>query len=198
VTLVAAAARGGVDLVQVRERDLHSGGLVGLVRACLGAVEGTRCRVLVNDRMDVAVAAGAAGVHLRADSVPARRARRLVGSPAIIGRSVHAVSEVRAGDGDVDYLVFGTIFPSASKTPEHVTVGLAALAEAVAVARRPVLAIGGISLDTVAAVADVGAAGFAAVGFFQSCPPVELAARISAARQKFDTLRRAPYDKTGL
>jgi thiamine-phosphate pyrophosphorylase len=200
LALVAGAARGGVDFVQVRERDLDAGALVRLVRECLVAVEGTRCRVLVNDRLDVAVAGGAAGVHLRGDSVPARRARVLVGPTAILGRSVHSVDDMRTlGDADpVDYLTFGTVFSSASKEPGQALAGASALAAAVRATSRPVLAIGGITSDTITAVAEAGAAGFAAIGFFQGSQPAELPERISSARQKFDTLRRRPYDKTGM
>src|SRR5262245_51608775 len=85
---VTAAASAGVHLVQVRERDLDARPLTRLVARLVEAVRGTRARVLVNDRIDVALAAGAHGVHLRGDSVPAPRARQLAPPPFIIGRSV--------------------------------------------------------------------------------------------------------------
>src|SRR5688500_10156368 len=107
---VAAAARAGVHLVQIRERDMNAAPLTRLVAACVAAVGGTRARVLVNDRIDVALAAGAHGVHLRADSIPARRARRIVPATFLIGRSVHSAAEGRQveDEGGVDYLLFGT------------------------------------------------------------------------------------------
>jgi thiamine-phosphate pyrophosphorylase len=194
LALVSAAARGGVDFVQVRERDLDAAALRRLVRACLEAVAGTSCRILVNDRIDVAVATEAAGVHLRGDSVPTRRARDLLGPARIVGRSIHSVEEAYDADtdGGADYLLFGTLFHSTSKPADVSPAGVHMLARTVASTDLPVLAIGGITLDTVAAVAAAGAAGFAGVGFFQAYDPEELAGRISAARQQFDTLRQAP------
>ncbi len=93
VAQVARLARLGVHLVQVRERDLDGAALVALVQRCVEAVRGTGTRVLVNDRVDVAIAAGAHGVHLRGDSMPAYRVRDLVGRGAVVGRSVHALDE---------------------------------------------------------------------------------------------------------
>lgn len=114
---VAAAARAGVHLIQVRERDLEARPLTRLVARLIEAVRGTGARVLVNDRLDVAVAAGAHGVHLRGDSLPAARARQVAPAPFIIGRSVHSREEaLRAQDGGgLDYLVFGTVFTTDSK-----------------------------------------------------------------------------------
>src|SRR5688572_21057384 len=88
VQRVAAAAAAGVNLVQVRERDLDARDLTRLVARCVSAVQGTRARILVNDRLDVALAAGAHGVHLRGDSLPASRARALAPIGVLIGRSV--------------------------------------------------------------------------------------------------------------
>ena len=104
VRRVAAAARAGVHLVQIRERDLDGGPLMRLVARCVDAVRGTRTRVLVNDRLDVALAAGAHGVHLRGDSMPADRARRVAPAGFVIGRSVHAGGEAErvAADGGAD------------------------------------------------------------------------------------------------
>jgi thiamine-phosphate pyrophosphorylase len=117
VQLVGEAARAGVDLIQIRERDLDDGALVALARAAVAAVHGTSARVIVNDRTDVALAAGAAGVHLRSDSIPPRRARAMAGDGFLVGRSVHDEAEAAAVDaeGGCDYLIFGTVFPSSSK-----------------------------------------------------------------------------------
>ena len=112
--LVAAAAAAGIDLVQVRERDLEAGALSRLVEACLDAVAGSTTRVVVNDRLDVALAAGAHGVHLRGDSFSIERARRLTPTGFLIGRSVHSAGEAEAA-ADASYLIFGTVFTSRSK-----------------------------------------------------------------------------------
>jgi thiamine-phosphate pyrophosphorylase len=169
--LVAAAARvsrGGVDVIQVRERDLNDRDLTSLVRRIVAAVAGSRARVFVNDRADIAMAAGAGGVHLRGDSPPASRLRAIVPPGFTIGRSVHTLDEIdaAAGDGGCDYLIFGTVFRSAGKPPGHPVAGLAGLAAAVRRSPLPVIAIGGVTPEREPDVARVGAAGLAAVGWF--------------------------------
>jgi thiamine-phosphate pyrophosphorylase len=109
VARAAWAARAGVHLVQVRERDLEGRALTDLVARCVAAVRGTRARVVVNERFDVALAAGAHGVHLRAGSMAAARVRGAAPPGFLIGRSVHAPEEA-ADPGAVDYLIFGTVF----------------------------------------------------------------------------------------
>jgi len=167
VACVAAAARAGVDLIQVRERDLEGGPLTRLVRRCVEAVGGTRARVLVNDRVDVALAAGAHGVHLPGHGVPAARIRRIVPRGFLIGRSVHHASEaVRVvEDGGLDYLLFGTVFSTPSKA-DVAPAGVDRLAAAVAAVPLPVLAIGGITPDRAPDIARSGAAGAAAIAMF--------------------------------
>ena len=120
VELVEAAVRAGVDLIQVRERDLDARALAALVTRCLAAAEGTGTKVVVNDRADVAAATGAAGVHLRGDSIGVHAARSLLGDGAVIGRSVHSADEARlASEAGVDYLIFGTLFQTSSKDDGH-------------------------------------------------------------------------------
>lgn len=170
VEQVRTAAAAGVSLIQVREPGLPARDLYRLVGDTRAAVQGTSSRVVVNDRLDVAVAGGAHGVHLRADSLPADRVRAW-GGPLLIGRSIHSAVEAAelARQGAVDYLVFGTVFPTGSKPPEHPVAGLEGLAAAVRAAGPvPVLAIGGITVETAAAAAAAGAAGIAAIGLFSS------------------------------
>ena len=164
----ARAARNGVDVIQVRERDLPDGELVALVRRMVAAVAGTATRVLVNDRTDVAVASGAHGVHLRGDSVPASRARAIAPGDFIVGRSVQSIEDIDAAvaDGGCDYLLFGTVFPSAGKPDGHPVAGVEALREACRRSPLPMIAIGGIDASRLADVAQTGAAGFAGVGMF--------------------------------
>ena len=163
------AARTGVHLVQVRERDLDGGPLTALVRRCVEAARGSDTRILVNDRLDVALAARAHGVHLRADSMPAPRVRTLCPPGFVVGRSVHARDEAIdvAAAGGLDYLLFGTVFATSSK-PGRPAVGLAALAELASAITIPVLAVGGVTPDNVGKVVLAGAAGFAAIGMFTS------------------------------
>jgi thiamine-phosphate pyrophosphorylase len=172
---VRAAARAGVHLVQVRERDLDGGPLCQLVAACVDAVRGTSARVLVNDRLDVALAARAHGVHLRGDSMPASRVRQITPPGFVVGRSVHAPGELadRVEHEAVDYVLFGTVFETASK-PGRAAAGLPLLATMAAASRRPVLAVGGITVDRVGMVMNAGAAGVAAIGLFADTPAEHL------------------------
>src|SRR5688500_3726772 len=155
---------------------------------CVEAVQGTRTRVLVNDRLDVALAAGAHGVHLRADSMTASRARGVVSAGFLIGRSVHSVAEAQraTSDGGVDYLVFGTVFPTASK-PGQAAAGAEGLAAIVESTRLPVLAVGGITAATAPEVARAGAAGIAAVALFAADTDDFLQTAVSQVNMAFDT-----------
>jgi thiamine-phosphate pyrophosphorylase len=168
VPRVAAAVSRGVDVIQVRERDLDDRSLLDLTERIGAVVSGTATRVLVNDRADVAIAAGAHGVHLRGDSPPASRVRAIVPARFIIGRSVHSLADIdeAVADGACDYLMFGTVFPSAGKPAGHPVAGVDALREACRHSPVPVIAIGGVDQSNVEAIAQSGAAGFAAVGMF--------------------------------
>ena len=191
VACVTWAARAGVQLVQVRERDLDGGPLTALVRRCVAAVRGTRARVLVNDRLDVALAAGAHGVHLRADSMPATKVRTLCPPGFLVGRSVHARDEAvhAVAAGGLDYLLFGTVFPTNSK-PGHPAAGTDAMAAVAAAVGIPVLAVGGVTADNVGQVATAGAAGFAAIGVFAASSPAALARSLAAATAAFTAAAR--------
>ena len=181
VRRVALAARAGIHLVQIRERDMPDGALARLVAAAVAATHRTRTRILVNDRLDVAIAAGAHGVHLRADSVPARRARLVAPPGFLIGRSVHSPDEAARAcrEGGLDYLLFGTVFPTASK-PGQLASGVAGLSEVVAAARTlPVLAVGGITTGTVRQLAGSGCAGCAAISLFADGPEAELSKTVT-------------------
>jgi thiamine-phosphate diphosphorylase len=185
---IGLAARAGIHLIQIRERDMSDGALLALVQQALAAVRGTRARVLVNDRLDVALAAGAHGVHLRGDSVPAARVRTVTPPAFLIGRSVHARDEVAAlsEEGAVDYLLFGTVFVTASK-PSQAATGVGGFATAAtASARIPVLAVGGMTLESARRLAGTGSAGFAAIGQFSDGPEADLAATVTAALAAWD------------
>jgi len=159
------AIEAGVDCVQVRERDLDGADLAYLVAELVACTRGTSTRVLVNDRLDVALAAGADGVHLRADSMPVAVARRLAPPRFIVGRSVHSVSEAAAA-ADADYLVAGTVWASASKAGSHLLLGIDGFASVARAAQAPVLAIGGVTVARASEVAAAGGAGIAAIGLF--------------------------------
>ena len=178
--LIRAAAAAGVDLVQIREPDLPDRSLLALVTAACAVARGTRTRVVVNERTDVALAAGADGVHLRADSVPAHRVRGLAPHGFLIGRSVHSVDEaVRLSPG-ADYLIAGTVFPTPSKPAARQWLGPENLRAVVERVTAPVLAIGGVAADTVGEIAAAGAAGLAGIRVFAdacSNPPFDAPVR---------------------
>jgi thiamine-phosphate pyrophosphorylase len=163
--LLDEAIAAGVDLVQVRERDLDAAVLVAFVRGLVRRAAGTTTRVVVNERTDVAIASGADGVHLRSDGPPADRLRALApGDEWIVGRSCHAVDAARVASG-ADYVLFGTVFGTASK-PGAPASGLDALARWCASTSVPVVAIGGLTPERADACAAAGAAGVAAIGAF--------------------------------
>jgi thiamine-phosphate diphosphorylase len=169
VERVAAAAREGVHLVQIRERDLDGGPLNRLVSACVAAVRGTSTRIVVNDRLDVALAARAHGVHLRSDSFSGARIRTLAPPPFLVGRSVHSISDAAAAtrDGGLDYLIFGTIFETPSK-PGRAAAGLELLAAVARSTPLPVVAVGGMTRERIGDVAAAGASGVAGISMFDT------------------------------
>jgi thiamine-phosphate pyrophosphorylase len=177
VDRLTRAAAAGATLIQVRERLLDDRSLVAFVRELVAATRGTACRVLVNDRLDIALAAGAAGVHLKASSFSASDARRLAPAGFLVGRSVHSAEEAADVEaaGGCDYLVFGTVFPSASKPGDHPIAGLDALREVCRRVSLPVIAIGGATIARAAAIAGTGAAGAAAVSLFADAGDIEAA-----------------------
>jgi len=162
---VRAAAAGGIDLVQVREPDVEAAELVALVERLVAASAGTGTRIVVNDRMDVALAAGAAGVHLKERSYEPADARVLAPSGFLIGCSIHSAAAA-VEKRSAQYLMAGTVLPTISK-PEGQLLGWEGLAAAVAAAAgTPVLAIGGIDLPSMSLLASSGATGLAAIGAF--------------------------------
>jgi thiazole tautomerase (transcriptional regulator TenI) len=166
VRRLGQAAAAGVDLLQIREPDLSGGELVTLVQRVLAAASETPARVIVNDRVDVALTAGAAGVHLKGESIETAAVRRFVPAGFLVGRSVHSAEEAeRAAADGADYVIVGTVFETASKPGEPAS-GLDLLRETVRRCRAPVLGIGGMTAARAAAVAATGAAGLAAIGLF--------------------------------
>lgn len=158
---VRFAVRDGLDFIQIREKDLPSQSLYELVCRVRDAASGTPTKVLVNDRLDVALAAGVDGVHLPGNGLPAVRVRPFV---RILGCSVHSLEEaLEAQSSGADFVIFGPVFETPGKTP----VGLGALQTLTTAVRLPVLAIGGITLENTKQVLDAGAAGIAAIRLFQ-------------------------------
>jgi thiamine-phosphate pyrophosphorylase len=187
VAATGAAARAGVDLVQVREHGLEDLSLLALVIDVRDAIAGTGARLLVNDRVDVALAAAADGAHLPGSAVTCARIRSMVPGGFLVGRSVHSVGEAMAAaaDGGCDYLFFGTVFESHSKPAGHRVAGLGALAEVCAAVALPVLAIGGMTVERVPDIVRAGAAGLAAIGLFAAGGERALRDTVSQIRLAF-------------
>ena len=192
---VQEAVRGGVDVVQVRDKGAAAAELLVACRRIQAACTG-RALVLVNDRVDVALAAGADGVHLAARSLPPAEVRRIWprGQRGLIGVSVHSVEEaVQAAAGGADYVTFGHVFPTGSK-PGVPSRGVEALAAVVAAVDVPVLAIGGIAAANVEAVLRTGCTGVALIRAVLASPePAAEAARLRAAMAAVRTVPRYPW-----
>jgi len=185
------AVDAGIDLIEVRERDLEAADLAALVTDLVAVTRGTSTRVVVNDRLDVALACAADGVHLRADSIAVEAARRLAPHGFLIGRSIHGTAEAAQAAG-ADYVIAGTVFSTESKHAEHVLLGLDGLRAVAATIPVPVLAIGGITDHRFEQVAAAGAGGIAAIGLFMgsgdgrpACRAIPLAAVADRARALF-------------
>ena len=162
---VGAAAEVGIDYVQIREPDLEPRALIGLVRSLIARCRGSKTRILVNDRLDVAIAAGADGVHLKERSISPEHVRRLKPDPWVIACAVHTPLTAAARHS-ADLLIAGTVLPTVSKSATEY-LDWKGLQEVVGAAKgTPVLGIGGIDLDSIRPLAASGAAGLAAIGAF--------------------------------
>ncbi len=189
-SLIGDAVKAGVDLVQVREPRLPARMLAEIVGSAVVMARETHTRIIVNDRVDVALAIGADGVQLGARSLPAGRVREIAPPGFLIGQSIHSVEEAAAAcaGGAVDFVVAGTVFRTASKPGEPRLLGADGLAEVVRTAALPVLAIGGIHLDAIPLVARAHAAGFAAIRLFGDAHATgTLTETVKRARSLFDT-----------
>jgi thiamine-phosphate pyrophosphorylase len=177
----AAAARAGVDYIQVREKDLLDGELARLAAAVVRAVAGTGTRVLVNGRPDVAAVAGADGVQLPEEGLPVAAVKRSF-PRLLVGASRHSLDGARRAEAEgADFVLLGPVFATPGK--EQRVLGLDALAEAARALRVPVHAIGGVSAETAGRACAAGARGLAAIRPFLQPDVAEAvrALRVAAA-----------------
>jgi thiamine-phosphate pyrophosphorylase len=158
----------GVQLIQIREKDLCDRALYALTGRVVRLTESTGCRIVVNGRADIALAAGAHGVHLPSQGPDPRALRRWLPPDFIIGVSTHSAAEARdAAASGADYVLLGPVFKTESKRGMGRPLGLSRLRRACALVPVPVIALGGIRPDNVRAVLDAGAAGIAGIRIFQ-------------------------------
>jgi thiamine-phosphate pyrophosphorylase len=187
---VRLAVQAGADWVQIREKDLPGRALLDLTRAAIAAANGA-ARVYVNDRLDVAIAAGAAGVHFGGESLPAcdviRWCRSGNAPPGFeIGVSCHSLDDAREAErAGASYVFFGPVFDTPSKQAFGPSQGVQRLAEVCAAIRIPVIAIGGVNEENAAACVRAGASGIAAIRMFQE-------AQSAVALRESTTALRAP------
>lgn len=164
-SVLRAAINGGAPAIQLRERDLMTGELLGLTRELQSIMRPYAVPLIMNDRIDLVLALGLDGVHLRANSLPLCMARQLVGTGRLVGISTHSIEEVRQANQDgADYVVFGPIFETVTKRRFGAPLGLEALADACRRSTIPVFAIGGVTSARVHDVRRAGAHGVAVIG----------------------------------
>jgi thiamine-phosphate pyrophosphorylase len=185
IDAVAAALEGGVRAVQLREKDLDDAALYPLARDLRALTREYGARLLINDRIDLALAVEADGVHLGTRSLPTAEARRLLGPVPLIGVSTHHPEEIaEAASQGADFVTFGPVYFTPSKAPYGEPVGLEALRSACSVSPLPVFALGGIQPHRISEVLDSGAHGIALISAILSRPDPARAAREILSRLK--------------
>jgi thiamine-phosphate pyrophosphorylase len=171
ISLIACVRRAlawGVDFIQIREKDLPDLALYNLTCDVVALARNTKCRVLVNGRADIALAAGAAGVHLPSTELRASEIRSCFPPKLIIGASVHSIREARSAHLiGADYLILGHVFPVQSKSALGLPLGLNYLQKFCSAVSLPVLGLGGIRPESIQSVLDAGAIGVAGISLFQ-------------------------------
>ncbi len=164
LTVLHEALQAGVRLIQLRERDLDTRSLLTLAAEVLTISRSYNALLLINDRVDVAKAIGADGVHLRANSLPISVARRILGPKALIGASAHNSQEVMTAEAQgADFIVFGPVYDTPSKRDFGPPLGVQGLEQVRGICHKPLYAIGGLTPERVAEVREAGAYGVAVI-----------------------------------
>jgi thiamine-phosphate pyrophosphorylase len=168
LTQVSAAVAAGIDLIQIREKNLTARVLFELCEEAARLTSGTSTRLLVNDRADIAAGAGANGVHLTTYSIHAGVIRKTFGEELLIGASTHSLDEAAAArDGGADFVVFGPIFETASKQQYGTPVGVEPLSKIASELQSfPVIALGGVTITNARDCLNAGASGVAGISLF--------------------------------
>lgn len=159
------AAEAGIDIIQIREKDLSAKELSSFVTKLTSLVKNTS--ILINDRLDIALSCGANGVHLPSNSFPIKEVRKLVGNQFIISASTHSIEEAKqAAAQGADFILFSPIFDTPSKRAYGKPLGLELLKQAVSTINCPIIALGGINSENALSVLECGVAGLAAIRLF--------------------------------
>lgn len=176
--VVEAALKGGAKAFQLREKDLATRELCELAERLLHLTRPAGAVVLINDRVDVALAVGVQGVHLTQKSLPPSVARRLLGAPRLLGVSCHSLDEaLEAQEGGADFILLGPIFFTPSKAPYGPPLGLEILKQVRPYIHLPIFAIGGINTANRAEVLAAGADGVAVISAVMAAPDVSEAVK---------------------
>lgn len=160
-------------MIQIREKDLDTPHLLSLITDLLPMIRHHQGLTFINDRVDLVLALGADGVHLRADSMPVSVVRRQLGKNQLIGKSTHSVEEVkRAEDEGADFVALGPIYQTPSKQSYGTPLGLSTLREARSISHLPIFAIGGIIPERIPELLDAGAYGVAVISSILQAPSI--------------------------
>jgi thiamine-phosphate pyrophosphorylase len=170
ISLAEELVRGGTQLLQLRAKSASSGLLYEMSRVIVGRA-GDSARLIINDRPDIAAMVGAAGVHLGQEDIPVEAARAICKNPLWVGISTHDLDQLRAADAtSADYLAVGPIFPTATKQNPDPVVGLDFLRHARNLTRKPLVAIGGITVKSAGEVFRAGADSVAVISDLSRAP----------------------------
>jgi thiamine-phosphate pyrophosphorylase len=186
VPLLQRVLTAGITAIQLRERDLSTRELVTLAREVQNITASCRSQLLINDRIDVALAMEGVGVHLRSDSLPLSVARRLLGPGNLLGMSVHSVEEaLLAQTQGADYIVLGPIYETPSKQMFGPPLGIHTLEKACTLVRIPIIGIGGVTAARAREMRHAGAFGAAVITAILGADDIE-----SATRELLDAVTR--------
>lgn len=178
VPLLERVLTAGLLTVQLRERDLSARELVTLAREVQAVTASSKSQLLINDRVDVALALEGVGVHLRSNSLPLPVTRKMLGPQRLLGMSVHAVEEaVRAEAAGADYIVLGPIYETPSKQMFGPPLGIHTLEKACTLVRIPIIGIGGVTAARAREMRHAGAFGAAVITAILGADDVESATR---------------------
>ena len=176
--ILEEAIFGGVTMIQVREKTASSLEFYNITRAALEVTKARKVPLVVNDRLDIALAAGADGLHLGQSDLPLQTAKKIAGGKLFIGASAGTLEEALAAEKDgADYLGAGAVFPTGSKADAGNAIGLEQFGKICAAVHIPVIGIGGIGLQNAAEVMKSGAAGIAVISAILSQSNIKAAAQ---------------------